>query len=991
MNRLQYHLLPLAILLFALDCYGQQAGPSSDRTEYNFNGQWRLHVGDGDGFQDSDYDDSQWEPVSLPHAWNEDDAYSVEIHDHSTGVAWYRKRFVLPENQADRNIFLEFEGVRQAARVYVNGREVGLHENGVMAFGLDITEAVLPAPAENVIAVRTDNDWNYRDHTGQRFQWADRNFNANYGGIPKNVKLHVTDRLHQTLPLYSNLGTRGVYVYADEFDISASTATIHAESEVRNERDEPVTFDYLVRVEDMEGAVVGQFSGPRTTLTPGDTTTVSASQQLTNLNFWSSGYGYLYNAYTMLVVDGEPIDTVKTRTGFRKTATRYGMFVLNNRVLQIKGYAQRSSNEWPALGLPTAPWLSDFSNRLMVESGANTVRWMHVTPSKQDVESCDRMGLMMLMPAGDSEGDVRGRRWEQRMELMRDAIIYNRNNPSVVFIEGGNEAISEEHMADVRAICDQYDPHGGRLAGCREMLDSKVAEWGGEMLYINKSRDIPLFATEYCRDEGLRKYWDDWSPPFHKDGDGPRYKGESASTYNRNQDSFAIEDVVRWYDYWEARPGTGRRVSAGGLNIIFSDSNTHKRGAESYRRSGEVDPMRIPKDAYFAHRTMWNGWVDVQEHGLHIIGHWNYPAETRKPVYVVSTADQVELFLNGESFGKGEQSCRFLFTFPEVTWKPGTLRAVGYDLDGKQLCADARVTAGPAAGLRLTHWQSPNGTRADGADLVLVQVEVVDAEVRGCPTAMNIINFELEGPAEWRGGIAQGREDNYILSTSLPVECGNNRILIRTTTKTGKIRLTARADGISSASLEFDSKPVSAIAGLSLDKPWDGLPSYLELGPTPPGPSYSPTRHPIEILSTSAGSNVEDAARSLDDDELTGWSSGINRGNAWISYHLEEAQLVNEVCLKLGSWRTASYPLCVLVDGRSVWAGRTPRSLGYVTISFEPERGKSVTIALDGVTSIHDEFGQIVEVTGAVDQSSARSDKRLAVVETELYGPLSEE
>jgi hypothetical protein len=92
------------------------------------------------------------------------------------------------------------------------------------------------------------------------------------------------------------------------------------------------------------------------------------------------------------------------------------------------------------------------------------------------------MGLMMLMPAGDSEGDVRGRRWEQRMELMRDAIIYNRNNPSVVFIEGGNEAISEEHMADVRAICDQYDPHGGRLAGCREMLDSKVAEWGGEML-----------------------------------------------------------------------------------------------------------------------------------------------------------------------------------------------------------------------------------------------------------------------------------------------------------------------------------------------------------------------------------------------------------------------------------------------------------------------------------------------------------------------------
>jgi beta-galactosidase len=988
MNQSRCYSFLLAILIVPCVCVGQPAELPSNRTEYNFNGRWRLHVGDGNGFQNSDFDDSPWEPVSLPHAWNEDDAFAVEIYEHSTGIAWYRKRFVLPDDSAGRKVFLEFEGVRQAARVYVNSREVGLHENGVMAFGLDITDAVLPAPAENVVAVRTDNDWNYRDRTGQRFQWADRNFNANYGGIPKNVKLHVTDRLYQTLPLYSNLGTLGVYIYADDFDIAVGSAVVHAESEVRNERDRPVTFDYQVVVEGMDGAEVGRFSGTRTTLAPGETTTVSASQRLKNLKFWSWGYGYLYNVYTTLLVDGEPVDTVTTRTGFRKTATRDGMFLLNDRVLQVRGYAQRTSNEWPALGLPTAPWLSDFSNRMMVESGANTVRWMHVTPSKQDVESFDRMGLMMLMPAGDSEGDVRGRRWEQRMELMRDAIIYNRNNPSVVFIEGGNEAISEEHMADVRAIRDQYDPHGGRLAGCREMLDSKIAEWGGEMLYVNKSGDIPLFATEYCRDEGLRKYWDDWSPPFHKDGDGPRYKNESASTYNRNQDSFAIEDVVRWYDYWEARPGTGRRVSAGGLNIIFSDSNTHKRGAESYRRSGEVDPMRIPKDAYFAHRTMWNGWVDGERYGLHIIGHWNYPPETVKPVGVVSTADQVELFLNGKSLGKGEQSSRFLFTFPDVQWQPGTLRAVGYDSEGVQLCAEERVTAGPAAGLRLSHWKHPDGMRADGADLVLVEVEVVDAEGRRCPTAMNMIDFELEGAAEWRGGIAQGRDDNYILATSLPVECGVNRVLVRATTQPGKIRLMARADGLSPATLEFESRPVSVVAGLSVDKPWEGLPSYLELGPTPAGPSYSPTRRPIEIASTSAGSNAEEAALSLDDNELTKWSSGSDRSNAWITYHLKEAQLVDEVCLKLDSWRTASYPIRVLVDGRSVWAGNTPRSLGYVTISFEPERGNSVTVALEGVTSVHDEFGQIVEVTGVVDQSSSTRGRRLAIVEAEVYGPL---
>src|SRR2546430_6155481 len=64
--------------------------------------------------------------------------------------------------------------------------------------------------------------------------------------------------------------------------------------------------------------------------------------------------------------------------------------------------------------------------------------------------------------------------------------------------------------------------------------------------------------------------------------------------------------------YWRERPGTGTRVNSGGVNIIFSDSNTHHRGAENYRRSGEVDAMRLPKDSYFANQVMWDGWVDVE-------------------------------------------------------------------------------------------------------------------------------------------------------------------------------------------------------------------------------------------------------------------------------------------------------------------------------------------------------------------------------------------
>lgn len=280
------------------------------------------------------------------------------------------------------------------------------------------------------------------------------------------------------------------------------------------------------------------------------------------------------------------------------------------------------------------------------------VRWMHVTPSKQDIESCDRMGLPEAMPAGDAEKDVDGRRWEQRVMLMRDAIIYNRNNPSILFYEGGNKAISRQHMIELKAVRDEYDPYGGRAIGSREMLDVDEAEYGGEMLYINKSRKRPMWSMEYCRDEGLRKYWDSYSYPYHKEGDGPLYRGKPALEYNHNRDAMACELVRRWNEYWQERPGTG---IAGEL----------RRCENSLLRHQHAPPWRVElphqwccrrdahtKGRFFAHQVMWDGWVNPEKSHTYIIGHWNYPAGTVKPVYVVSTADSVSLTVNGKDQGR---------------------------------------------------------------------------------------------------------------------------------------------------------------------------------------------------------------------------------------------------------------------------------------------------------------------------------------------------
>ena len=971
---------------------------ATGREKYNFNSGWLLKVGDIPSAESSSFKDSDWKKVTIPHAFNEDEAFKVNIKDLTDTVVWYRKHFTMPKSARGKKVFVEFEGARQGVDFYVNGKLVGKHENGVMAFGFDITPYL--KSGSNVVAVRVDNNWDYAERTtGVKYQWSNRNFNANYGGLPKNVWLHVTDKLYQTLPLYSNLQTTGVYIYASDIRVKSRTAVINAESEVRNETGKAQTAVYKVSVTDPEGKLVCAFASAPESIGAGQTVTLKAAAPAEGLHFWSWGYGYLYDVRTALEVDGKVTDEVCTRTGFRKTRFAEGKVWLNDRVLQMKGYAQRTSNEWPALGMSVPAWLSDYSNALMVEDNANLVRWMHVTPWKQDVESCDRVGLIQAMPAGDAERDVEGQQWNQRKELMRDAIIYNRNNPSILFYECGNESISREHMLEMREIRDKYDFYGGRAIGSREMLDIREAEYGGEMLYINKSAHSPFWATEYCRDEGLRKYWDEYSYPFHKEGEGNKgfhsamsnkTVAGDASPYNHNQDQFTVEHVRRWYDYWRERAGSGRRISSGGAKIIFSDSNTHFRGVENYRRSGVTDPLRIPKDSYFAHQVMWDGWVDIENPRIYIVGHWNYDKGTVKPVYVVSNTESVKLFLNGKEVSGLKRDYNFLFTAEGVAFEPGKIEAVGYNA-GKEVTRYAIQTAGEPAAIRLSKIENPSGWKADGADVSLVQIEVVDAQGRRCPLANDMIHYELEGPAEWRGGLAQG-PDNYILAKDFPVECGVNRAIIRSTTTPGKVTLKASAEGLKGAEISLESVPFETAGGLSTYIPGDHLKGRLDRGETPQTPSYYDRCVDVEIVSATAGANADKAAASFDDNELSEWTNDGRLSSAWITYRLGRMAQIDEVCVKFTGWRMRSYPVEIYAGDELIWEGETPRSLGYVHLPVKPVMTREITVKLKGAAQDEDAFGGIVEVVapaaGELDLFKAKgADKKsseLRIVEIEF-------
>jgi beta-galactosidase len=335
--------------------------PASPRSRINFNLNWRFIREDVAGAEACEFDDSHWTTISTPHSFNDVDSFR-KIISHSggdlgtyKGLSWYRKHFKLPAGFAGRKIFIEFEGMRQAGDIFLNGKVVGLYENGITGYGIDITDAVRFGSGENVLAVKVDNRTDYKERaTGTPFEWNANDFNPDHGGINRHVWLHVTGKIHQTLPLYYGLETSGVYVHAAKFDIAKRTADITVDSEVRNDSGENATVGLSVVIVDRRGQVRARFEGEPVEIASAEKKLLTTTGALRNALFWSTEDPYLYDVYTVLKVGGKVVDAEKTVTGFRKTEFKGGAgtggVYVNDKFVYLKGFAQRSSNEWAGLG-----------------------------------------------------------------------------------------------------------------------------------------------------------------------------------------------------------------------------------------------------------------------------------------------------------------------------------------------------------------------------------------------------------------------------------------------------------------------------------------------------------------------------------------------------------------------------------------------------------------------------------------------------------------
>ena len=850
--------------------------PQSPRTTLNFNLDWRFIRQDVPGAEAPAFDDKAWSAVSTPHSFNDVDSFRMLIShgggDMGTykGLAWYRKHFRLPAALSGNRVFLEFEGMRQAGDIYLNGKQIGLYENGITAYGIDITDALLPNGQENVLAVKVDNTTAYKERAfcaanpknangspcvGTSYQWAGNNFNPNHGGINRHVWLHVTGKIHQTLPLYYGLESQGVYVHANNFNIPGKTADVSVDAEVHNASGERATVGLSVAIVDSNGRVCAQFDGDPLDMVDSEKSVMSAGGTLSNARFWSVEDPYLYDVYSMLKVDGKIVDVYRIETGFRKTEFKGGAgtggVYINDKFVYLKGFSQRSADEWAGVGAGYPDWMHDYTAKLIRDCHGNYMRWMHISPQKVDADTFARFGIVQVCPAGDSEGDSHGRQWDQRFEVMRISMIYFRNNPSILFWEAGNTVIQADQMQQMVDLRKQWDPAGGRVIGSRGNSDNamnaannNIAEYYGVMMaqdtgvetlatpsamfraYSAERRDrAPIIESEDYRQEGARRMWDDFSPPYYKVKKGPNDSWMHGSDYLYNSENFALDGIKQYWAYWSNRisntdPKHSRWLAYCSIYFTDEDADGRQDSTEVCRVSGKVDAMRLPKELYYAHRVMQNEQPD-----LHILGHWSYPAtqpdgtKTAKTVYVIANTESVELFVNGKSLGvNSKPDTGWVFAFPAVEFAPGSIKAIGKNA-GKVVAQQEIVAVGAPVALKLTPILGPKGLQADGEDIALIDFEVVDAKGQRCPTDDARVDFTCTGPGIWRGGYNSGKinsTNNLYLNT----ECGINRVavrstLVRSTDPAPKpIVVTATRDGLKPASVQIVPVRVAVSDGI---------------------------------------------------------------------------------------------------------------------------------------------------------------------------------
>lgn len=820
-----------------------QAGAARQHESFDFG--WRFSLGDSPGAEQPGWADSTWHSLDLPHDWSIEGPYDEKAPGGGpggylpTGIGWYRKTFTQPETDRGRQVTIQFDGVYQHSTVWLNGHELGTWPYGYTTFHYDLTPFLNFGATPNVIAVRVDNSAqpNSRWYSGS--------------GIYRHTWLTVTDPLSIT--------PWGVYVTTPE--VSPERATISVRTRVRNTRTSAQRFELHTQIMDAAGQPLRRQEGIKTLEGPlasnaGEIAAGAERETETTLSLpapllWSPDSPTLYRVRSEIRVAGQIVDSTETVFGIRRIEFDVNRgLLLNGAPVKLRGMCLH--HDGGAVGAAVPEAVLERRLRLLQEMGCNAIRCSHNPMAPEFYDLCDRLGLLVMDEAFD-EWTVRKPQikfgysdifndWSER-DLV-NLIHRNRNHPSIVMWSAGNE-IGEQWAANgpavlrrlvevfhredptrpVTAAMDNiFNQDGSAPAAFTEQLDivgyNYVDRWGArrETQYGDDRDHHPnrkFIGTENTSVRGTRGVYR-FGPLL-----GGRFSAGQITPGYGPEGALYVAATLRAASLW--------RYVALHDSIIgdFAWTGFDYLGESVWPRklatSGPLDTCGFKKDGFYFYQSQW-----TTAPMIHLLPHWNWPERTGKivPVVAYTNCAAIELFLNGRSLGakarefpsQGAAGGWNSYALPQiqattsdlqlvwdVPYEPGELKAVGYDRAGKIVANAVVRTAQAAAKLELTVDRAilASGVR----DVAHFTVRALDANGAFVPLADNEITFSLSGPAKLIG-VDNGDPTSHASyqGNTRALFNGMALALVQTTAESGLVRLTARAPGLSDATVEITAR-----------------------------------------------------------------------------------------------------------------------------------------------------------------------------------------
>lgn len=765
-------------LLAAMHAFSQ-----SHHNEANFDHNWLFaryglqadgsRIAEPESPEQFSFDDSAWRKLNLPHDWGIEGPFRADLEGSTAklpwrGIGWYRKHFHIQAKEKGKQFYLDFDGAMANAEIWLNGKKVGERPYGYISFRVDLTPYIRPGE-ENRIAVRLNTE-----KLGSRWYPG--------AGIYRHVRLVTVNPVH--------MAHWGAFITTPHVTDEVATALINLK--IKNNLSSDARCKYTVDIYELDkddklGKKVA--TSPKRTITIPAMNSQSDSIHLTvtSPKKWSLEYTNRYLARVSIYNKGKLSDVYDTSFGFRTIQfTHDNGFLLNGKRVQINGTCNH--HDLGALG--AAMNTSALKRQLMIlkSFGCNAIRTSHNPPAPELLTLADKLGFLVMDEVfdcwnfGKKEYDYSSlfKEWHERD--IESLICRDRNHPSVILWSTGNE------------VEEQYHPETGtakHLTGVVHRFDlTRPATFGAS--YPSKSAvngtelQVDVHGMNYAAGVygGPHFYGEFLNKQGHELLSG--YSSESSSTMSSRGEYFPRKFHVSSYDLnepgWGGLPDQefaaldrypgicGEFVWTGfdylGEPIPFNSDNSvllnhaaalseeemkkQKAALEEIEKDrptsrssyfGIVDLAGFPKDRYYLYQSRWL----PDQPMVHILPHWNFPDRVGQitPVFVYTSGDEVELFLNGQSLGtKKKQAYEYRLRWDDVIYEPGELKAVAYKQGQKWAETNVRTT-GKAVKLKLT--PDKTSIKADGEDLIFVRVSCTDKDGNEVPTAENTISCTLKG------------------------------------------------------------------------------------------------------------------------------------------------------------------------------------------------------------------------------------------------------